>query len=93
MWEDKGPSFTKMTKDQYLKAGNDELGNNAFYEEVNEDPSIEIKRKCDILVQKMVKDNEISEKVGEYTFKVEVINCQNSTICSKHTIFLSMYWF
>ena len=27
MWEDKGPSFTKMTRNQYITAGEKELGN------------------------------------------------------------------
>ena len=66
MWEDKGPSFTKMRREQYLKAGNAELENSEYYEEVIEDPSIEIKMKCDHLVQKMVQNREVSEKVGEF---------------------------
>ena len=66
MWEDKGPSFNKMTKDQYLQAGNVELSNEAFYEEVQNDPSKSVKQKCDNLVQKMVADREITEKVGDY---------------------------
>ena len=66
MWEDKGPSFTKMTRNQYLETGKAELDNNDFYEKVQEDPSHDVKRKCDILVQKMVSDDEISAKVGEY---------------------------
>ena len=66
MWEDKGPSFTKMTNEQYIEAGNTELSNRAFYEEVQSDPSSDVKKKSDSLVKKMVSDGEISEKVGEY---------------------------
>ena len=66
MWEDKGPSFTKMTRAQYLKAGNKELSNGVFYEEVFEDPSSNVKREADILVQKMIEKQEITEKVGEF---------------------------
>ena len=66
MWEDKGPSFTKMTKEQYLEAGNKEINNRAFYEEVQIDPSSEVKRENDILVQKMIENKEISDKVGEF---------------------------
>ena len=36
MVEDKGPSFTKMSKDQYLEAGENELSNEKFYEQVTE---------------------------------------------------------
>ena len=66
MWEDKGPSFTKMTKEQYLEAGSKELSNRTFYEEVSEDLSKEVKRKNDILVQSMIEKGEITEKVGEF---------------------------
>ena len=31
MWEDKGPSFTKMTKKQFLEAGEAELSDEKFY--------------------------------------------------------------
>ena len=44
MWEDKGPSFTKMTTEQYIEAGNSELSNRAFYEEVQSDPSLDVKK-------------------------------------------------
>ena len=44
MWEDKGPSFTKMTRDQYLEAGRKELQNGDFYQEVANDPSNDIKK-------------------------------------------------
>ena len=66
MWEDKGPSFVKMTKEQYLKAGSVELRNDKFYQEVNEHSSEEIKRKNDIVVDEMLQKNEISLKVAEF---------------------------
>ena len=66
LWEDKGSSFTKMTKQQYDTAGENELNNNDFYQEVFADPSDETKRQNDILVQSMVRKGEISDKVGEY---------------------------
>ena len=66
MWEDKGPSFTKMTRNQYIETGKAELENSSFYEKVQEDPSHDVKRKSDVLVQRMVTDKEISAKVGEY---------------------------
>ena len=37
MWEDKGPSFTKMTRDQYLEAGKKETENGEFYLEIAND--------------------------------------------------------
>ena len=43
MWEDKGPSFTKMRTEQYLAAGEHELNNEKFYAEIEEDPTIQIK--------------------------------------------------
>ena len=66
MWEDKGPSFTKMTKTQYIEAGEKELQNSKYYTEVQGDPSKSIKQKCDILVQDMLENDEISEKVADY---------------------------
>ena len=41
MWEDKGPSFSKMTRDQYLRAGELEL-NKPNYIEVNENSVTEV---------------------------------------------------
>ena len=55
-----------MTKQQYDTAGENELNNNDFYQEVFADPSDETKRQNDILVQSMVRKGEISDKVGEY---------------------------
>ena len=39
MWEDKGPSFVKIDKEQYLMAGEKELSNLTVYEEIENDPS------------------------------------------------------
>ena len=54
MWEDKGPSFTKMRSEQYFSAGEAELRNARFYEEVPSDPSVEIKSKQDKLINDML---------------------------------------
>ena len=43
MVEDKGPSFTKMSKEQYFKAGEKELENDKFYTNVDEDKSETLK--------------------------------------------------
>ena len=72
MWEDKGPSFTKLTVDQYLTAGEKELNNSQFYDIVDEDPTIDIKRKCIELVSKMQKNGEISDKVSEYLMSGDI---------------------
>ena len=45
MVEDKGPSFTKMSKDQYIKAGEKELENPKFYKTVEDDKSDSLKEK------------------------------------------------
>jgi hypothetical protein len=66
MWEDKGPSFVKMTRDQYLKAGRIELENERFYQEIPNHSSTEIKRKNDIIVDEMLYKNEIPLKVAEF---------------------------
>jgi hypothetical protein len=66
MWEDKGPSFTKMSREQYISSGEKELENVKFYTPVDNDPSKSIKRKNDEIVQNMFKSGEISEKVAEY---------------------------
>ena len=66
MWEDKGPSFTKMTKEQYIMAGVNELENVQFYQEIQGDPSQSVKSKSDRLFQNMCQRGEISEKVSEY---------------------------
>jgi hypothetical protein len=66
MWEDKGPSFTKMTREHYYMAGDKELGSPQFYREVQGDHSESIKSKCDTLVQNMCMRGEISEKISEY---------------------------
>ena len=66
MWEDKGFSFTKMKKEQYLAAGTKELAKDSFYDKVEDDTSKEIKKQCDILVQDMLRKEEIPEKVAEF---------------------------
>ena len=59
MVEDKGPSFTKMSNEQYLKAGEKEL-------DEDEDKSETLKGESDRLVDKMFLDNEISESIAKY---------------------------
>ena len=66
MWEDKGPSFTKMTKVQYFQAGDTELSKTKYYSSVNQDKSVNIEKQCNFLVEQMVQKGEISEKLGEY---------------------------
>ena len=66
MWEDKGPSFTKMRTDQYISAGETELTNSSFYEEVPSDPSVEIKAKQDRLISDMLISGQITEKVAQH---------------------------
>ena len=65
-WEDKGPSFTKMTRQQYISAGEHELENGDFYDEVQSDPSKEIKKDNDKIIQEMLNKGEISAKVAEF---------------------------
>ena len=65
-WEDKGPSFTKMKTDQYLQAGEKELENEKFYMRTDEDPSDDVKRKCDSLVKDMLIRGEIPETVAKF---------------------------
>ena len=64
MWEDKGPSFVKMNKKQYLEAGEKELSNEHFYQEVENDLSHQIKQRNDVIADAMVQNDEIPEKVG-----------------------------
>ena len=66
MWEDKGPSFVKLNREQYLRAGNVELENDKFYQEMIEYSPEEIKRKNDFLVDEMLQKNEIPLKVAEF---------------------------
>ena len=66
MWEDKGPSFTKMTREQYNTAGSKELENVQFYQEIKGDQSKSVKSKCDKLVQNMRMKGEITENISEY---------------------------
>ena len=69
MWEDKGPSFTKMRSDQYISTVEIELTNDRFYEEVPSDPSLEIKSQQDKLISDMFIKGEISEKVAQHLLK------------------------
>ena len=73
MWEDKGPSYTKLTKDQYLKAGKSEMEKNN-YEEVINNPIPEVKTKVIEFVQKLKDKGEIFDKVADYllTGKAEI---------------------
>ena len=64
MWEAKGPSFLKMTVEQYIQAGENELSKRQFYQEVGSVSSEEIKQRNDIVVNAMIHNEEISEKVG-----------------------------
>ena len=72
MWEDKGPSFTKLTVDQYLEAGEKELNNTEFYEVRDDDPTGDIRKQCIDLIVNMQRRKEISEKVAEYLLSGEV---------------------
>ena len=66
MWEDKGPSFTKMTRDQYVAAGETEVKKSKFFKEIQGDPCKDVKAKCDRLVQNMFIQDEISENVSTF---------------------------
>ena len=66
MGEDKASSFVEMTKQQYLEAGKNELGNRDVYEEISNDKSKQIKTKSDIIVDTLVQKDEVPIKVGEY---------------------------
>ena len=63
-WEDKGPSFTKMNVTQYFEAGDKELDNLKFYKSIDENPSDDVKEKCNLLVNDMFTRKEISESVA-----------------------------
>ena len=65
MWEDKGPSFVKMTREQYITAGEKELEKDC-YQIVPNDPSEKGKAENDKLVQKMLRGGEISDKVTTF---------------------------
>ena len=65
-WEDKGPSFVKMTKEQYLDSGEKELEKPNFYKQVQDDPSELIKPKSDAIVHDMFVNDEISEPVSKF---------------------------
>ena len=72
MWKDKGPSFTKLKVDQYLQAGEQELNNPDFYENIDTDPTNEIRRKCIDLISNMQKRGEISDRIADYLLSGDV---------------------
>ena len=85
-WEDKGPSFTKMSKDQYLKAGEEELNNESVYKKFEEDLSDEVKKKCDAMVNGMLIRKEIPEKVALYLLSGEQNLCNFYHLLKTHKI-------
>ena len=68
MWEDKGASFLKMHISQYIEAGEKELSNEKFYEEVLEDPIDDIVAENNKIISQMLQKGEISEKVADFLF-------------------------
>ena len=53
-WEDKGSSFTKMNRNDYVKVGEESLQNGKFYKKCSEvDPSMKIAKKVEKQVLKM----------------------------------------
>ena len=66
MWEDKGPSFTKMSKSQYYEAGENELSQSQFYEVCTKNNTKLLQGQCNNLVNQLVQKGEISEKLGGY---------------------------
>ena len=65
MWEDKGPSFTKMSRNNYHKAGEKELSKPNYFE-VTENPTDEVVSKVKQYVTLLFDDGEISEKIMLY---------------------------
>ena len=65
MWEDKGPSFSKMSRDQYFNAGERELSK-PNYVEVEEGPVDEVSIKVRYFVEKLFNNQEISETIMSY---------------------------
>ena len=70
MWEDKGGSFTKMTRNQYIAVGEKELEANS-YSKVTGDPCQKIKTENDQLVSHMQARGEIPDKVAAYLLNGE----------------------
>ena len=66
------PSFTNLKVDQYLQAGEKELNNPDFYDNIVGDPTLEIRNKCIELISNMQKRGEISEKVADYLMSGDV---------------------
>ena len=85
-WEDKGPSFTKMQKDQYLIAGEKELDNELVYKKFDVDLSNEVKEKCDAMVNGMLIRKEIPEKVALYLLSGEKNLCNFYHLLKTHKI-------
>ena len=61
MFEDKEPSFTKLTSKQYFDAGEKEVSKSS-YEHIVDDPIKNVKDQVRNLVDRMKNDDEISEK-------------------------------
>jgi hypothetical protein len=66
MWEDKGSSFVKLNRNDYLKAGEKELDNKDVYEVIENDLGTQIKAQNDALVDAMIINDEIPVKVGTF---------------------------
>ena len=64
MWEDKGLSFTKMTRNQYVSAGEKELESDKFYKTVDSDPSKGIKARTPLTYVEIVSIGYISFQYG-----------------------------
>ena len=66
MVEDKGPSFTKMSINQYIESGKKELKNDKFDKVIDDDKSEHLKGMSDKLIEDMWLSDEISEPVAIY---------------------------
>ena len=65
-WEDKGSSFTKLDRDQYIASGEQALSNQRFYTKYQRnDPTEDISKKKTQLVNRMVTKGEISERTAD----------------------------
>ena len=79
MWEDKGPSFTIMTKKQYIEAGETKLNEIRFYTKVNDDPTEAIKKESNDLVQDMRADDDISVPSGWRSQTSKILPCAENS--------------
>ena len=61
-----------MSVENYIEAGEKELLNSKFYEQVNDDPTNQIKHKVIDLVSRMFKNGEIADKVADYMLSGDV---------------------